>query len=214
MRNFMMQLRTKDERGNRRPNKGKAFATLNCKLSSLRPERCSRSPAPALFPHLDHPPAGPARPPGAADRVAATAGSPTDEQGLHPAVEPFPVRLEGEQQAGAAEAVARRVDRAELEHPAGDGDVLGPVPRHGSSSSIGTVGRVWSPAEGEPRPGRDDAFLPRTAATPEAGTHCTEVGNRKPRLTSAEVVGIRGAGRRAGATPTSLSQARRRLAAR
>ena len=31
------------------------------------------------------------------------------------------------------------------------------------------------------------------------------------RLTSAEVVGIRGARRRAGATPTSLAQARRRL---
>ena len=35
---------------------------------------------------------------------------------------------------------------------------------------------------------------------------------RKARLTSAEVVGIRGARRRAGATPTSLAQARRRLA--
>jgi hypothetical protein len=39
-------------------------------------------------------------------------------------------------------------------------------------------------------------------------------GQPKEALTSAEVVGIRGARRRAGATPTSLAQARRRLAAR
>ena len=37
---------------------------------------------------------------------------------------------------------------------------------------------------------------------------------RDAALTSAEVVGIRGARRRAGATATSLAQARRRLAAR
>src|SRR3954470_10916434 len=50
--------------------------------------------------------ARPARPPGAADRVAAAAG-PTDEPGLHPAAEPFRVRLVGEQHAGSAVAVAR-----------------------------------------------------------------------------------------------------------
>jgi hypothetical protein len=39
-----------------------------------------------------------------------------------------------------------------------------------------------------------------------------EYDELRPRLTSTEVVEIRGARRRAGATPTSLAQARRRLA--
>src|SRR3954447_17218217 len=79
-----------------------------------------------LFPHLGHALAGPARPPGAADRVARAAARPADDPGHHLAAGPLPVRLVGEQLAAVAYAIARRVDGAELEHLVGDGDVLGP----------------------------------------------------------------------------------------
>src|SRR5205823_4119462 len=74
--------------------------------------------------------AGPTRPPGAADGPAR--GCPArlwrDDARQHPAAAPGCRWLEGEQLAVAQAAswLARRVDRADLELPVGDGDA--PVP--------------------------------------------------------------------------------------
>src|SRR5436305_7838893 len=96
----------------------------------IRPSfHCHSGQAIFGIPPFDHPPSGPARPPGAADRVAVAATArPADDPGHHLAAGPFPVRLVGEQLAAVARAVARRVDRAELELPVPDAGARGPAP--------------------------------------------------------------------------------------
>src|SRR4051794_30619415 len=121
----------------------------------IRPSsRCYSGKTIFGIPPFDHAPAGPTRPPGAADRVAVAATArPADDPGHHPTAGPFPVRLVGEQLAAGAHAVAWRVARADPDPPAPDADAGGPVPRHGSPSRIGTVACGPPPAESPARAG-------------------------------------------------------------